>query len=869
MIKPFKQITGFQIISWSLFSVLLLFPFLQIYPQLAPANSDSITIAIAPAYDNVSKMHRFFLGESYRKLWAAPVKMKVFYLEKEKGGLTILQKGGGLQTKSLRLKDSSGREWVLRSIQKYPEKALPENLRKTVAKDILQDQVVTGHPYSALTVPPLAKALGIPHSNPQIVFVRDDPAFGAYRTDFTDSVLLFEEREPVDTLKTGNTEKAQRKLESDNDIKVDQKTVLRARLLDILLGDWDRHEDQWRWERKKDKNHTIYTPVPRDRDKVYYNSSGLLPWLLSHQWLKSNIQGFHNDIRDIEEYNFNNRYFDRYFLTSLSEEDWKEQILYVKNIVTDSLIRSSTRLLPDTIYALSGRQIINTLIARRGILEKEALKYYRFISTTVDVTGSDKRELFQIDHKPMGHILVTIYKIKKDETKDKVIYKRDFDPQITKEIRLYGFGGNDIFSVTGAEKSTIKVRMLGGNDVDSFYVGKEDRKKSKLVVYDRSDQRNVLPQRGAFTNRTSTDTTVNKLEKHAFKYDQFAPIVIAQYNLDQGVQLRGGLIYEKHGFRKDPYAARHEFFVNYSTGRKSFMFTYSGDFRKLIGRNDLSVNILSRGPHNISNFYGIGNETEFIKTSAKGITYYRNRYDYINADVRLKRNAGKNFRVSAGLAAQYYTSAQENNIGHFLNDYNLVYPAEKVFSDRLYAGVVAGAELKSRNDAMLPARGIVWNTEIRAMSGLNGDKTSYGEIGSVFTFHIPILKDSNIVIASRLGGGTTIGKPAYFQQMQLGGINNLRGFHSIRFTGTTMLYDNVELRLKLFDFASYLLPGSIGLILFNDVGRVWVPGEFSDKWHDGYGGGIYIVPADLVLIQAVLGHSTEGTQPYISIGLRF
>ena len=150
-----------------------------------------VTTSIAPGYDSVGKVHRFLFGEGYRKLWAAPVPIKVFDLKKEKGGLTILQKGGGLQTKSLRLKNASGKEYVLRSIQKYPERGLPENLRKTVARDILQDQGITSHPYAALTVPPLAKALGIAHSNPQIVYMPNDAALGEYQQEFANSVLLF------------------------------------------------------------------------------------------------------------------------------------------------------------------------------------------------------------------------------------------------------------------------------------------------------------------------------------------------------------------------------------------------------------------------------------------------------------------------------------------------------------------------------------------------------------------------------------------------------------------------------------------------------------------------------------------------------
>ncbi len=113
-----------------------------------------------------------------------------------------------MQTKSLRLRDAAGKEWVLRSVQKYPERGMPANLRATVARDILQDQVATAHPYASVTVPPLAEALNIPHTNPQIVFMPDDPALGEYRADFANTVLLFEEREP-DNLDTDNTSKVQ------------------------------------------------------------------------------------------------------------------------------------------------------------------------------------------------------------------------------------------------------------------------------------------------------------------------------------------------------------------------------------------------------------------------------------------------------------------------------------------------------------------------------------------------------------------------------------------------------------------------------------------------------------------------------------
>ncbi|MNN10534.1 hypothetical protein D3C81_1234580 [compost metagenome] len=98
---------------------------------------------------------------------------------------------------------------------------------------------------------------------------------------------------------------------------------------------------------------------------------------------------------------------------------------------------------------------------------------------------------------------------------------------------------------------------------------------------------------------------------------------------------------------------------------------------------------------------------------------------------------------------------------------------------------------------------------------------------------------------------------------------SLRGYNSRRFTGKTAVYNNFDMRLKLFSYSSYLVPGTVGAIGFYDVGRVWMTAESSDTWHMGYGGGIYFMPGELLTIQGVLGFSKEATLPYIRIGLSF
>ena len=831
--------------------------------------NDSIKVAVQPGYDSVSSFHRFLLGESYRKLWAEPVNIKIFHLTQEKGGLTIEQRGGGMQTKSLRLRDAAGQEWVLRTIQKYPEKVLPPNLRATIAKDIIQDQISAEHPFSSLVVPPLAEALGVPHANPQIVYVPDDPAFGKYQKDFANQVFLFEEREPLDAEKTDNTGKVQKKIQEDNNTRVDQSLFLRARLLDFLLGDWDRHEDQWRWEKKEDSNGgTVYEPVPRDRDQVFYGTTGVLPWFVSRHLLMSKFQSFNDHIRAINRWNLNGRNVDRYFLNGLSEQDWETQIKYVQDKLTDQLIDEAMKKMPPNIYRLCGAELTQKLRGRRNVLMQQALKYYRFISQIVVIPASDKREQFDITNQDDGKVVVKINKIKKSGDPGQVIYQRTFDPSVTSEIRLYGLGGDDVFLVHGDNHSPITVRMVGGNDNDTFTFDKDISGKGNRYVYDRTDEKNTLPIGSQAHMRTSTDTGVNKFDRKDFKYNFLQPLILGSYNSDYGLQLMTDFIYQKQGFRKDPYAFRQSLMVNYGFGASSLLLNYNGEFKQVFGKSDLVINILSKGPNYQSYFFGLGNETQFVNAGDKKREYYRNVYNFLNADVRV-RHVYDNWTISGGVIVQYYNGDEESNHHRFLNDYNTLYPNQKVFKTESNAGLIAGLKLDTRDKGIIPHNGILWNTTVSGLKGLNGGAHSYGQVTTDFSFFLNPDKDSVFVIANRIGGGTTIGNASFYQQLQLGGIQNLRGFYSGRFTGKSMAYDNFEVRLKLFDYASYILPGTFGLVGFNDVGRVWTPGESSSQWHYGYGGGFYLIPAQLILVQAVVGFSKDGTYPYISAGFRF
>ena len=75
-----------------------------------------------------------------------------------------------------------------------------------------------------------------------------------------------------------------------------------------------------------------------------------------------------------------------------------------------------------------------------------------------------------------------------------------------------------------------------------------------------------------------------------------------------------------------------------------------------------------------------------------------------------------------------------------------------------------------------------------------------------------------------------------------------------------MLFLNSELRLQLLEVSTAIVPLRIGNKVFFDTGKIIQSGESSDKWHNGYGFGIYIVPLEeRFTLSASVGFSSEET----------
>src|SRR5277367_3716131 len=403
---------------------------------------DSLIGTAHKGFDDVSKWHRFFFGENYRKEWSASTKLPVIHLSSFRGGLKTVREGGGNQTHSLRLKDKTGMEWVLRSVEKYPDAILPEQLKETFVSDIVTDAMSAQHPYSALVVPPIANAIGIPHAHPIIGIVAPDSVLGDYAKTFEGRICLLEEREP--TGKSVNYIDMQAALDSSNDNNFDSTIFLKARILDVFVGDWDRHGDQWRFKPEKNgEGGWKYIPVPRDRDQVFYTNQGVFPYLESRPYLQPFFEGFNPKIRNPGTFLFTSTLLNARLINQFSYEDWMRITNEFVNEVTDSVLETALHQLPSSVYDLRHTELLNILKSRRADLPRAFSVYYYFLNKNVFIQTSNKNEFIQIKDTLNNEMQVSIYKLSRKEKIKQPIFSKTYDPRFTKEIRFFIGNGAD------------------------------------------------------------------------------------------------------------------------------------------------------------------------------------------------------------------------------------------------------------------------------------------------------------------------------------------------------------------------------------------------------------------------------------------
>ncbi|MDQ6813293.1 MAG: outer membrane protein assembly factor [Bacteroidota bacterium] len=829
--------------------------------------SDSVdaykAIEAGPQYKRYS-FYQWLMGKNYRREWTTAVKVPVMLLDTAEGGLTAYKAGGGHQTKSLHVKTASGKEYALRSVDKTLGKVLPEILHHTFLEGIVNDEVSMSHPYGAASVPLMAQKAGIYYTMPKYVYLPAQPLLDTFNKTFANHLYLFEQRLSGSWKEANNlgnfdnfidTYQLLDKLHKDNSYLVDQNLFIRSRLFDMLIGDWDRHEDQWAWGLKEIKDKKVYEPVPQDRDQAYFKYDGkLLSFLIAAAGLKY-FQAFNYTLPDVKTFNYEERNLDRFFANEMTLHDWQTTAIALQQSLTDNVIETALKQLPPEIFAIAGCETIAKLKARRSHLLEYAETYYRFISKEVDVVGSKGKEDFEVNRVSDNETSVKVFRPSKEGTD--LIYSRIFKTDETKEVRLYGLSGNDSYSINGQVNRGIKIKIIGGDQQDSI-IDRSSVKKARKSTEIYDDFNNNLITSKQTKLHLSGDTNIHTFNYFGYLYDKKGIGPNFSYNYDD--RLFAGLTAKiiHHKWRRLPFAYEQQFALNYSISQHAISATYQGLFPKAIGKWD----VFFKGNYDAirwTKFFGFGNETALLTNYND---FYRMRSEQWEADGGINRKFAHNDITIGGF---FQSIRVINDPGKFVSkNFASIQPGD--FNTNNFIGTRVSYVYDNINDSVVPTKGVTFSANATYNHNLSSGGRDFTRYYGSFQFYLPLA--AKLSLSIKTAATTVVGNPLFYQYASVGGPETLRGYRLERFWGKTGFYDANEVRY-ITNIKSYIYNGKAGLLALFDNGRVWMPGETSNTWHTAYGGGILLAPFNKILIVLTYAKSAEMKLLQLRVGRSF
>lgn len=838
---------------------------IEVAPDNVPGIGDSIVMEASTRYAE----KKFLRGNFYREAWSQKIKMPVLWLDKVYGGLTPVQIGGGNQTRSLRLENDKGEQYVIRSIDKKVTAVLPAALRGTFAENIVQDGIAASHPYGALVIPRLAMAAGIYYTKPSIVYVPHQQALGIYNQEVGDGVYLLEDRPGGNTSSKnnfGNTEKALNTFDvleltsKSHKHIIDQRAVLRARLFDIWLGDWDRHDDQWRWAAFEENDVTVYKPIPRDRDQVFFKNDGVLDYIASRPYFNPALRKFDNDVDYLPGLIWAGKYFDRSFLHQMTEEDFAAEANALQQALTDETIHDAFLDWPVEIDALNGEEIRSFLRVRRDDLDKYARAFYKHISKEVAIPASLDQDIIRVEAVDRDHLRVTVKNISSNNPH--LFYERTFNDIVTDEIRIFGLDKRDSFYLTGTGNPSTTIRIVGGTGDDVLI---NESKHLKTTVYD-AEAGMVFSGRNVKANLSNKPFN-NSYNRSDWKLNKIFHFPSPAFYTDEGLGLTYNVWWMRHGFRSDPFKSNHKLSASYFFNTGAFIGHYDAEWPHALSDLDFAMDAYVTGPTFTQYYYGLGNEY---------INYGENNKYHIvkGSQVRFSPSFGKRF----GFGNRIYVSPSYHylNIEDSHTDPRFIYSAAAGltpgdFGSKHYGGLSLGYSFERLDNTSFPTRGGELNISVGGRKSISAPEYSHGLISGGGALYIPFDVAGSIVLATHVQADRIIGEYEFFHALTLGGPEQLRGFKRDRFAGESRFYHATDLRIKLFQNRG-VVPFSLGVYGSVDYGRVWYAGDSdaaNKKWHTAFGGGLFIVPLGLTAFR--IGYTVGEDDRQLNIGgaLRF
>ncbi|MEO0525868.1 MAG: metallophosphoesterase [Bacteroidota bacterium] len=832
-----------------------------------------------------SNFHKSFWGERYRDVYATKVTAPTVNLDTLYGGLKVLRKGGGHQSRSLRMINPDGQEYVMRAVKKsaevylqalvFKEQYIIGKFEDTSIEDLLLDLYTGAHPYAPLTAGVLSDAVGIYHTNPVLYYIPKQNALSGYDDEFGDELYMVEERTTDghgDKASFGYADKLEstddllKKLRKDEKYSIDKTAYVKARLFDIMIGDWDRHVDQWRWAEFKDKEtgNVVYRPIPRDRDQVFsiWGDGSFMKLATRIVPSLGIFEGFNEEIRSVKGFTSSPLTFalDMALLAETDPETWDEQATFLQKNITPEVIDRALEAFPKEVRDQETMaRIKKVLLSRKANLVETAREYYSILNKFSIVTGTDKDDYFTITGLPNGKTQVIGYRIK-DGKKADAFFDKTYDRAMTKEIWLYGLDDDDYFEVRGVKNGVKRIRIVGGQNNDIYDV--DDSRG--VYIYDNKAKKNTFKKTNGAKKRLTNDYETNTYRPTLLKSSNNQIIPTVGFNPDDGVRIGFADTYTFNGFKQNPFTSQHSFSASFYFATSGYDIGYRGEFAQVLGKANLELGAKFTSPNFSINFFGFGNESvnddddlelDFNRVKIRNLSF--------TPSLVWRGDFGSKFRIGVS----YEDIDVENTEDRFINTF---FMQENEEGENSFFGADAEYTYENSDSAAFPTIGMATSLHVGYKSSTENSGQSYGFVVPSLSFDYRLIPSGRLVLATKWKAHFNIGDDyEFYQGASIGGFDGLRGFRNQRFTGKTSYYQNTDLRLNLRKIRTGIVPTSVGIYGGFDYGRVWFPGDSSNVWHTSYGGGFFFNAANFTSISLALFGSDDGARFTFGLGFGF
>ncbi len=839
-----------------------------------------------------SNFYKKLWGERYRKYFSTDIKLPTVNLDTLYGGLKPVRKGGGHQSKSLRLEDAQGRQYVMRALRKnavqylqavvFKDQYVTPEFQGTKTEALLLDAFTASHPYAPFTIADLSKAVDVYYTEPRLFYVPKQKAIGKFNDEFGDEIYMIEERAANGhgdkkgfgySNKLISTYDMLEKIREDEDHMVDESAYIRARLFDMVIGDWDRHQDQWRWAVFKEKGKTVYRPVPRDRDQAFslMDDGALLKtatFLIPPIRL---LRSYSAELKDPKWFNVEPYPLDVALLTRSTKADWDKEAQTIQNNLTSDIIDKAFLNFPEEVRGATTNEIKEKLIGRRNAIKDISDEYFDIVNKYATVRGTDKDDWFEIERLANGFTSIKVYRIKKGKKKD-LFHERVYNPDENKEIWIFGLDDDDYFEVKGEGKGTISLRLVGGQNKDTYNIINSKR----VHVYDYKSKKSEFENKKGHQH-LKDDYYTNIYDFKKVRYNSRVILPSVGFNPDDGLKLGIGGVFRKNGYDGEKFTSQHavKAHVYFATG--GFDFHYKGEFAEIFNNINLGLNATFTSPNFAVNFFGFGNSTPNLNTdpvnSAQEVDldYNRVRSSTYRVGTSLIKHGEYGSRVA--LSLNFESIEIENTQGRFINDFlqTNVQPDRDNFITTEF-----NYNFTNVDNAAFPTQGISFDLALGYVTNID-NSNDYSYLVPSLGVAYKLNPSGKLVLASRVEGQINFGDEfEFYQAANIGANRGLRGYRNERFSGKRAFFQSTDLRYNFKRVRTSVLPLEYGFYGGFDYGRVWVDDDLvsnpefnSNQLNTSIGGGIFVNMVDMLSLNLGVFTSDDNLRATFAFGFTF